>query len=114
MITVLDTPNQPPERFASQGIAGPAVPPKTHSCSGTTGSCAMLARAGVSLAPGRTARREERGMAEQTWDIAIIGGGIVGLATALELLNRRSDLRLVILEKEGQIGQHQTGHNSGV
>src|SRR5689334_811785 len=53
-------------------------------------------------------------MAEQTWDIAIIGGGIVGLATALELLNRRPDLRLVILEKEGQIGQHQTGHNSGV
>ena len=53
-------------------------------------------------------------MAERTWDIAIVGGGIVGLATALELLNRRPDLRLVILEKEGQIGRHQTGHNSGV
>lgn len=53
-------------------------------------------------------------MAEQTWDITIIGGGIVGLATALELLHRRPDLRLLILEKEGQIGQHQTGHNSGV
>ena len=53
-------------------------------------------------------------MAERTWDIAIIGGGIVGLATALELLDRKPGLRLVILEKEGQIGQHQTGHNSGV
>ncbi len=53
-------------------------------------------------------------MAERTWDIAIIGGGIVGLATALELLRRRPRLRLVMLEKEGQIGQHQTGHNSGV
>lgn len=53
-------------------------------------------------------------MAEQTWDIAIVGGGIVGLATALELLTRKPHLRLVMLEKEGQIGQHQTGHNSGV
>ena len=53
-------------------------------------------------------------MAERPWDIAIIGGGIVGLATALELLNRHPDLRLVILEKEDAIGQHQTGHNSGV
>lgn len=53
-------------------------------------------------------------MAERTWDVTIIGGGIVGLATALELLGRHSTLRLLILEKEDQIGQHQTGHNSGV
>jgi (S)-2-hydroxyglutarate dehydrogenase len=53
-------------------------------------------------------------MAERPWDIAIVGGGIVGLATGLELLQRHPDLRLVILEKEDAIGQHQTGHNSGV
>jgi len=53
-------------------------------------------------------------MAERAYDIAIIGGGIVGLATALELLGRQPDLRLVILEKEAAIGRHQTGHNSGV
>ena len=53
-------------------------------------------------------------MAELTWDVTIIGGGIVGLATALELLGRHPRLRLVILEKEDQIGQHQSGHNSGV
>jgi (S)-2-hydroxyglutarate dehydrogenase len=47
-------------------------------------------------------------------DVAIIGGGIVGLATARELLRRRPGLRLVVLEKEAEIGQHQTGHNSGV
>ena len=48
-----------------------------------------------------------------TYDIAIIGGGIVGLATAMELtrLNRRS---LVVLEAEDHLAAHQTGHNSGV
>jgi len=47
-------------------------------------------------------------------DVAIIGAGIVGLATALRLLERRPDLRGVILEKEGTVASHQTGHNSGV
>ncbi len=53
-------------------------------------------------------------MPRQKYDIAIIGAGIVGLATALELLMRFPSLRLVVLEKEQAIGQHQTGHNSGV
>jgi L-2-hydroxyglutarate oxidase LhgO len=47
-------------------------------------------------------------------DIAIIGGGIVGLATGLALLRRDPGLRLCVLEKEPQVGAHQTGHNSGV
>jgi len=51
----------------------------------------------------------------QTWyDIVIVGGGIVGLATARDLLMRRPGQRVAILEKESSIGQHQTGHNSGV
>ena len=51
----------------------------------------------------------------QTWyDIVIVGGGIVGLATARDLLVRRPGQRVAILEKESAIGQHQTGHNSGV
>lgn len=49
-----------------------------------------------------------------SYDIAIIGGGIVGLATGLGLLRQRPDLRLIILEKEAGVGRHQTGHNSGV
>ena len=53
-------------------------------------------------------------MAERRADIAIIGGGIVGLATAMELLVRMPSLSLVLLEKESRIAQHQTGHNSGV
>lgn len=48
------------------------------------------------------------------YDIAIVGGGIVGLATARELLQRHPRLRLVVLEKEDTISKHQTGHNSGV
>jgi L-2-hydroxyglutarate oxidase len=46
-------------------------------------------------------------------DVAIIGGGIVGLATGLALA-RRHRLKLVVLEAECDIAQHQTGHNSGV
>ena len=47
-------------------------------------------------------------------DIAIIGGGIVGLATAIALMDRYPRARLVILDKEATIAAHQTGHNSGV
>ncbi len=53
-------------------------------------------------------------MSDWTGDIAVIGGGIVGLATARALLQRRPGQRLVVLEKERAIGRHQTGHNSGV
>jgi (S)-2-hydroxyglutarate dehydrogenase len=49
-----------------------------------------------------------------TYDLAIIGGGIVGLATARALLERYPDLHLCICEKEAELGTHQTGHNSGV
>lgn len=48
------------------------------------------------------------------YDIAIVGGGIVGLATGRELLERHPHLKLVILEKEDILAAHQTGHNSGV
>lgn len=47
-------------------------------------------------------------------DLAVIGGGIVGLAVAREWLRRRPNTRLVVLEREAEIGRHQTGHNSGV
>lgn len=47
-------------------------------------------------------------------DIAIVGGGIVGLATAYQLAQRHPYKRVVLLEKEDTVGAHQTGHNSGV
>ncbi|HEX4038282.1 MAG TPA: L-2-hydroxyglutarate oxidase [Acidobacteriaceae bacterium] len=46
--------------------------------------------------------------------VAIIGGGIVGLATAYQLLRRYPAVRLLLLEKESGPGRHQTSHNSGV
>ncbi len=47
------------------------------------------------------------------YDVAIIGGGIVGLATAMALL-KRFKISLVVLEAEDHVSAHQTGHNSGV
>jgi (S)-2-hydroxyglutarate dehydrogenase len=48
-----------------------------------------------------------------TFDVAIIGGGIVGMATAMALTSDRR-LRLIVLEAEDRLAAHQTGHNSGV
>jgi L-2-hydroxyglutarate oxidase LhgO len=50
----------------------------------------------------------------QTADLAIIGGGIVGLGSALALTETYPRLRVVVLEKEPRLAGHQTGHNSGV
>lgn len=46
--------------------------------------------------------------------VLIIGGGIVGLATAWRLLQKQPGLEVVVLEKEGRAGAHQSTHNSGV
>ncbi|MGB3877050.1 MAG: L-2-hydroxyglutarate oxidase [Shinella zoogloeoides] len=48
------------------------------------------------------------------FDYCVVGGGIVGLATAMRLLERRPGSSLLLLEKEAALGRHQTGHNSGV
>ncbi|KAA0968905.1 L-2-hydroxyglutarate oxidase [Aureimonas fodinaquatilis] len=48
------------------------------------------------------------------YQYCVVGGGIVGLATTLELLRRDPGAKIVLLEKEAEPGLHQTGHNSGV
>lgn len=55
-----------------------------------------------------------RDVAGMRWDAAVIGGGIVGLAVARQLLLSRPGMCVIVLEKEARVGQHQTGHNSGV
>ncbi len=48
------------------------------------------------------------------YDIIVVGGGIVGLATALRIKEQKPSLKLLLLEKESGVAKHQTGHNSGV
>ncbi|XP_046814634.1 L-2-hydroxyglutarate dehydrogenase, mitochondrial isoform X1 [Vespa crabro] len=48
------------------------------------------------------------------YDLVVVGGGIVGCATAREMLIRHPNLKIIIVEKENALAKHQTGHNSGV
>ena len=48
------------------------------------------------------------------FNFIVIGGGIVGLATAWQLQKRYSHKKILLIEKENNLGKHQTGHNSGV
>ena len=48
------------------------------------------------------------------YDYIVIGGGIVGVSTALSLITKHPDKRILLLEKENSFGDHQTGHNRGV
>lgn len=48
------------------------------------------------------------------YDFIIIGGGIVGMSTAMQLLQQMPEKKVLVLEKESSAAQHQTGHNSGV
>lgn len=54
-----------------------------------------------------------REVAKGIWDVAVIGGGIVGMATAMAI-KARYDVELLVLEAEERLASHQTGHNSGV
>jgi L-2-hydroxyglutarate oxidase LhgO len=53
-------------------------------------------------------------MASMKYDVAVIGGGIVGVATAMRLAEKYPTLKVGVLDKEEQLAQHQSGHNSGV
>lgn len=53
-------------------------------------------------------------MKEEIYDVAIIGGGIVGLATAYKIQSHKPDFKVLVVEKEDILADHQTGNNSGV
>ena len=53
-------------------------------------------------------------MSKNFFDIIIIGGGMVGLSTAFQLINRKICKKILILDKEGKLGLHSSGRNSGV
>ncbi|RVE57601.1 hypothetical protein OJAV_G00217850 [Oryzias javanicus] len=71
-----------------------------------SGACVRAARARLKV----TAVRH----IHSSHDVVVVGGGIVGLATARELILRHPTLSFVLLEKEKELALHQTGHNSGV
>ena len=50
----------------------------------------------------------------RVYDVGIVGGGIIGLSTAMQLLEQSPGLNVAVIEKEDRLAQHQTGHNSGV
>lgn len=50
----------------------------------------------------------------QKFDVVVVGGGIVGTASAREILLRHPTWKIAVLEKEERLAVHQTGHNSGV
>jgi L-2-hydroxyglutarate oxidase len=54
------------------------------------------------------------GAGADSWDVCIVGGGVIGCATARALLAREPALRICLLEKEAQLALHQSGRNSGV
>jgi L-2-hydroxyglutarate oxidase len=53
-------------------------------------------------------------MTTPNYDVVVVGAGVVGLATAVQLLRKRPELRIAILEKESRVAAHQSSHNSGV
>jgi len=53
-------------------------------------------------------------MTDERFDVVVVGGGILGLATAYRLIALRPGLRLAVIEKEAGLARHQTSHNSGV
>src|SRR5215472_12032436 len=74
--------------------------------------CAARRPSSINTYSGARAPSPDRSL--RAYSLAVVGAGIVGLATSRELLNRRPGLRLAVIEKEPRVGAHQSGHNSGV
>jgi (S)-2-hydroxyglutarate dehydrogenase len=64
--------------------------------------------------PRRAQFEEGALMPADRYDVAVVGAGIVGLAVAREVLMRRPDSKVLVIDKANAVAQHQTGHNSGV
>src|SRR5690606_9578735 len=77
-------------------------------------SCPGLPMRAMPIGMTRGPSGDVAGREADLTDITIIGGGIVGIATAYELLRRFPGISLEVLEKESQLALHQTGRNSGV
>lgn len=88
-------------------IAAYSAPASTWSASWSA-SRSSLSKP-KSLAPAKRALT-----LQQHFDVVVVGGGIVGVATAREIIRRFPQLTVAVLEKEGEVAPHQSSHNSGV
>lgn len=59
----------------------------------------------------RSGLRFYSGSTQNAFDLTIVGGGIVGVASAREIINRHPHLKIAIVEKEKKVAVHQSGHN---
>lgn len=76
-------------------------------------SCQARSRALASIQQQQRKQRSTRA-ANNDYDLVVVGGGIVGVASAREILLRHPQMKIAILEKENKLAFHQSGHNSGV
>ena len=80
----------------------------------TTKTTTTAATTSATTTATTTTQRRHHGYHTTKYDVAIVGGGIIGLATAQQLLTVNPSLKCILLEKEDGLAMHQTGHNSGV
>ncbi|XP_034255805.1 L-2-hydroxyglutarate dehydrogenase, mitochondrial [Thrips palmi] len=85
---------------------------------GSYASGRFLKKHHLSVSPFTTNGKWNRGLTTDasggSFDLVVVGGGIVGVASARELLCRHPTLKVAVVEKENRLAAHQTGHNSGV
>ena len=74
----------------------------------------MTSRRESTIPAGATAPAGGPVPVPRTYDVLVVGAGMIGLAAAMKLLERHPGLRVAVLDKEASIGAHQTGHNSCV
>lgn len=86
--------------------------PAPSRCSENTVSVATNKPTPASLPPSSSS--PALALPTERYDVVVVGAGIVGLATAREIALRYPNKTVCVLEKEGEVAAHQTGHNSGV
>lgn len=87
---------------------------KPHARTALRTTASLRATAVLARAVHATSLRDASPTAAPPFDLAVVGGGIVGIACARELALRHPKLRICLLEKERALAQHQSSHNSGV
>ncbi len=111
-----DTPR--PTRTCGHGrVAATSAPEHGQGFRSLDAGEAERRRAEIAAGAERLARDEGRAMARwltDLYDVAVVGAGIVGLAVGARAPGRHPGFSVVVLEREHEVGLHQTGHNSGV